>query len=459
MVDGPNLSIRPLVPAPRAAENVTPATGPTQSRSQSTASSPAGASATDHLVSQKVAGVSTLDARTTLSEMPLSILNSATLTRAEWGWRGLLSNFLAEMMAHSSTPSSADAVGAGAKPGTTVFTPSMSSPTPSDTSGLGDSTVSNLSGAGQDIPRAAQIGTQSELAAPTAAASSSMTATPPQSEAWSVPTSQLQTSIDSQGAAPSQALLASTLPSGTPQAGNVATPMLPQTAWSPPSAPPSQTALPAESGPTAIVNPPHGSKAEAPGSVTPAFHQQVTTLVSTMRQVMNILATNSAQKSWETIISGSVGAPTLVPFGHVTSNTTVKEQSGTVEHWTLLDRMGAAVQDAQAPVFGGGMLLLPQGGDVTRAVKWRAHRSSQPTRTGQTVHRLVIDFQVYGRPARATLITSRPEMAVYVQTNDNRLRALLEGHRPGLQSALSETGWSLEHFHVGSLEDDGGVMS
>ena len=312
MVEGPNLSIRPPVTAPRAPESVTPTRGSNQSRSQEAASAGAAARTSTREVSVGVDASRALESRTALVDMPLSILNSATLTRAEWGWRGFLSNFLAGKMAQLSTA---------------------------------PSTV----------------------------------------EGQAQPTS----------------------------------------------------------------GPLHAS----------VFQQQVASLVSAMRQAMNLLATDSTQRSWETIITGPVGSPTLVPFAHILSDTSVNQQSGTVQNWTLLDRIGAAVQDAQAPVFGSGMLLLPQGLDMTRAVKWRAHRSSQPTRAGQIVHRLVVDFQVRGHPARATLITSRPEMAVYVQTNDNRLRGLLESQRMGLQAALSGTGWNLEHFHVGSFEDDGGVMS
>ncbi|QSO49551.1 hypothetical protein [Alicyclobacillus mengziensis] len=312
MVEGPNLSIRPPVTMPRAPESITPTRGSNQTRSQGPASADAATSTNNREVSGDVAAARTLESRTTLVDMPLSILNSATLTRAEWGWRGFLSNFLAGKMAQLL---------------------------------MAPSTIE-----GQAQPASGQL---------------------------------------------------------------------------------------------------HAS----------AFQQQVMSLVSTMRQVMNLLATDSTQKSWETMMTGPIGSPTLVPFAHITRDTSVNQQSGTVQNWTLLDRIGAAVQDAQAPVFGSGMLLLPQGQDMTRAVKWRAHRSSQPTRAGQLVHRLVVDFQVRGHPARATLITSRPEMAVYVQTNDNRLRGLLESQRTGLQVALSGTGWNLEHFHVGSFEDDGGVMS
>lgn len=312
MVEGPNLSIRPPVTAPRAPEGVAPIRGSRQSRSPEAASAGAATRTSTREVSGDLAAARTLESRTALVDMPLSILNSATLTRAEWGWRGFLSNFLAGKMAQLLTA-------------------------PSTVEG---------------------------------------------------------------------------------------------------QAQPASGPLPAS-----------------------AFQQQVTSLVSKVRQVMNLLATDSTQKSWEIMITGPVGAPTLLPFAHLTSDTSVNQQSGTVQSWTLLDRIGAAVQNAQAPVFGSGMLLLPQGQDMTRAVKWRAHRSSQPTRMGQLVHRLVVDFQVRGHPARATLITSRPEMAVYVQTNDNRLRGLLESQRTALQAALSGTGWNLEHFHVGSFEDDGGVMS
>lgn len=179
--------------------------------------------------------------------------------------------------------------------------------------------------------------------------------------------------------------------------------------------------------------------------------------IAAARSAIDNIARMPDQRLWTTVLPGTAAAPHLVPFAQIDHHALQNTQTAHLQPWVLLDRLTAAVQDAQAPVFGGGMLVAPSNNLASSvAVRWKAHCSSHSDANGQTVHRLVLDLRLRERPTRVTVVSMHPQLAIHLESDDIRLQSQVETDRSVLQEALNKNGWSLHNLTTGPYQNNEG---
>lgn len=180
-------------------------------------------------------------------------------------------------------------------------------------------------------------------------------------------------------------------------------------------------------------------------------------VVAAVRGILDEVARMPAQRVWKTDLPGVVPQPQLVPFSHIDSTALQHATTTDLHPWALLDRVTTAVQDAQAPLFGGGILVVPLANKPSsKAVRWKAHRSSHADSKGNTVHRLVFELRFRDNPARITVVSMQPQLAIHLESDDVRLTSQIETGRDVLHAALNKSGWTLHNLTAGPYQQSEG---
>lgn len=417
MVDGPDLRVPNLSPVrPPGVGGVSGVSNGVPAKGE--AGAPTGeARAPETPVARTGFDSLELTNRSSISEMPVSILSDAILTRSEWGWRRFLSDFAAQVRTAPSSTGNAATTENAATTGNFATTGNAAT---EDRTNLSLVQALNQIRAMQQRELGAQSGATSAQDEATGAEGG---ATGAQSGATGAQGEATGTQGEATGAGQS--------PSGT-------------------ELPSAQQPQPGPSGTEQISRMMEGV---GPQKIdTPDFAR----IVVTMRQVIDHVARLPEQQTWQVNWPRSVDNPQLLPFAKVHDANIPSAVLHPLREWTLSDRLNTAVQDAGGPMFGGGLCFVPSPiQDSSHAVRWRAHRSTFVQEDGKKVHRLVVDIQVRDRPARVTIVSMAPHLAVHLETNDKRLRKTVPPAEQDLSNALVKSGFILQSLSVGDYRGQG----
>ncbi|SDW29877.1 hypothetical protein SAMN04489725_10424 [Alicyclobacillus hesperidum] len=150
--------------------------------------------------------------------------------------------------------------------------------------------------------------------------------------------------------------------------------------------------------------------------------------------------------------------PPLLPFASVGNEVFAQAHSAAdrrrIEHWTLQDRLTAAVMDNAYERRGAGLFFLPgQDKPPYRAVKWEAERRTRIGHAGKLVHRIQIDLEVNGSPVTCLITAQRPQMFVHFTSDNLSIHQYLADGRQALQKPLAQHGWELAGWSVSTHEE------
>lgn len=188
------------------------------------------------------------------------------------------------------------------------------------------------------------------------------------------------------------------------------------------------------------------------GANAPAVQNESSSVVRSFRKLLDQLASQPALRQWVADWP-SQSRPQIHSFSSL--GPSLPEQLGTTHEsvsWALLDRLTASVQTSDAPVVGGGILVVPRGPhDPSRAIRWQAYRSSG-SEEGTTSHRIVIDGRLSGKPLRVTVTTMGEALSVHVETDNEQVRAGVVAGSSALRPTLQAIGWILTSMTASSPE-------